>query len=51
MARFGRVITAMVTPFTEDGALWGVVSTTGTGVSIYPALERLNLLWILDSTR
>lgn len=33
--------------FTEDGSLWGVVSTTGTGVSIYPALERLGLLWIL----
>jgi S1-C subfamily serine protease len=33
--------------FTEDGALWGIVSTTGAGVSIYPALERMGLLWIL----
>jgi hypothetical protein len=33
--------------FTEDGSIWGTVSTTGTGVSIYPALERLGLLWVL----
>jgi len=33
--------------FTPLGELWGVVSTTGQGVSIYPALERLNLLWML----
>lgn len=34
--------------FSSDGKLWGIVSTTGSGVSIYPALQRLNLLWVLE---
>lgn len=34
--------------FNQNGQLWGCVSTTSNGPSIYPALKELGLLWILD---
>ena len=34
--------------FTRDGKLWGVVSSTRSGVEIMPAIKRLGLEWILE---
>ena len=34
--------------FSGNQGVWGIVSTTGEGVAIYPALERMGLLWILE---